>query len=265
MHTQLMSLGGSELVSMQTFDIAQKLQNRLPKELRILIYQHYWDFGRSDEFRAAEIFYFHGVSKSLPAYILPSFVGIDIAREAVVEFFRCMILSEPGDTGMQVLLRDIDRQLWRDAFNVGITRGSTVRNLCIFSSNCLRLHDVNNYLGVEDNFLSQQNMDRTRQNLKSLLNPQLNINTRIRLYVDLSTSVLDLECILDILRDVYFLLKQRGIKIIVWIDRTRHQYEWLGNNPNAGYADYYDTPLDVWRHHYGFDRAIEVFVPHCFC
>ena len=116
-----MSPGGSELVSMQTFDIARKLQNRLPKELRILIYQHYWDFGRSDEFRTAEIFYFHGVSKSLPAYILPSFVGIDIARETIIEFFRCMILSEPGETGMQVLLRDIDHQLWRDAFNVGIT------------------------------------------------------------------------------------------------------------------------------------------------
>ncbi|KAJ4357268.1 uncharacterized protein N0V89_001843 [Didymosphaeria variabile] len=269
----------------ETLLLTRRMQSSLPRELRDLVWDHYWDFGDAPEQKMAEKFIavadnLHNkwrrcegfdtcvaleyqepqcrLCPGIPTALLPLFVGPDTAFEAAERMYKYMVLSVDD-------IVDLPRHLYIDTFQLGVNAATSIRRIQMCTkTSTIRSEAAKGRLS----FKKLRDISRTFEALLHLRNRS---NLSVSLAIKGTGSALDLEMILDAFSHVYQPLRHSACSFeitayvpiqtacLILFQDDQSLYEWL----NVG--DFWDMPLDVWRERHQLeDRMISqtVFMGH---
>ena len=187
--------------------LAIKLQQKLPRELRDLIYTFYLASNPIDWYRVLYNTYWNTASfrtwAYLPHFILPEYSGIGIARELGQVAFQVekFVLYE------HVGILQLQHTLTYDHLSLGLVPAECIREIkIVFDSGSLECIDCE-----EEN----QKLDRVKENLEALKRVRVLRKFKLELIFEGNTALVAIVYVLHMLLPVYFELKEGGAKIMV--------------------------------------------------
>ncbi|KAF2867929.1 hypothetical protein BDV95DRAFT_610365 [Massariosphaeria phaeospora] len=241
--------------------LAHRMQERLPLELRTLVYKHYWSTYEGDLAKLEQ--YSWDISThicpadgscayadwdTLPPLVLPPFVGLEAAREAVavaMEHFR------PGAFVLQRYAPELDVFLKSDPFHVGVSYGQHIRAVSV------EIQDSIRQTPGSMSPISMSNIQTLKEHLRALLQIRLKRGFELSVCIDCWTSAIDLERTFEILREVYgIFMKQGPAWVRIRPDLTRELFG-MKELPDGMLPNYYSMPLEEWRDMYEITSVIE--------
>jgi hypothetical protein len=266
----------------ETLPLVMKMQSDLPRELRDLIYQFYWDEVEVENARAAEPCQGSLLAGTIdagssprcdhPSHFLehclnwrstnhltrPEFVGIDIAREAASSYYRTItMVIEAGH---------IKTTLNKDIFGLGLVPGDHVRSIVLNIRETIGSVETDGYGRKSINMLVVWDKDGENVLVKDLeALSSIRVKRGLDLQVRVADSTLDSAIGGGILffHPFYRSLKAAGAHVVVSYTQSKRKMrayvedefgddDTVDSDALAEYDD--DDDADDWD---GFDNEVD--------
>ncbi|KAF2867928.1 hypothetical protein BDV95DRAFT_165494 [Massariosphaeria phaeospora] len=254
--------------------LTTRMQQRLPRELRDHIYEHYWGFGDSVEAKLAldyvraqvddiadldteSLRAIHWkcsdgspcrclISENVPILLLQAVVGQETVKEAVGS-----LLSREMEIPTDLPCKNAGRILELDVFNVGATLSSSIEYLDVFYVPDIR--SETKLIGTYGtSMLSRKGIEKLRADFARFARqkPRQNLTTVLSVEgLEVTHTVRDFERILDLFRVAYLNFAKYGTKVIIKLIS--------GQLGDGNFIDYYEMPLAAWRQKYGIEKHFQ--------